>query len=443
MHGREHIPTPARSSTPATTWGSWTARCWRSSHRSPSMPSPRWRCSPDGWAGSCGGAGQVPLDRFNPDPAAVKACLRVLRDGHAVGIFPEGRRGTGDLERFHRGAAYFALVTGAPVVPVIFLGTREPGGHTDSVPARGSAVDVVSGRRSPSTRVPWPRSREQVEQVSVRLREHLLALLERAPRRDRARPAGPAARRTRSSPTRPPGSPSGTLRERRQPRPGSAAGRPGPGARRGGPPQRGQVDAGQPLPRPPGGGRGGRPRRHPGPGVVRRQLERPRVHRRGHRRLGPGRARAGRADRRPGRDRREPGRRGALRRGRDGRHHRRRRGGREDPAAVREAGRPGRQQGRRPAHRDRGARAVEPRAGGAVPGLGAARTRLGRPAGRRTRRAAGPAARAAGARSAARAGSRSSGSRTSASPHCSTSWPGRTGSSSTTSPGPPSTRWTS
>ena len=40
-------------------------------------------------------AGQLPLDRFNPDPAAVKACLRVLRDGHAVGIFPEGRRGTG------------------------------------------------------------------------------------------------------------------------------------------------------------------------------------------------------------------------------------------------------------------------------------------------------------------------------------------------------------
>ena len=36
------------------------------------------------------GAGQIPLDRFNPDPRAVKSCLRVLRDGRAVGIFPEG-----------------------------------------------------------------------------------------------------------------------------------------------------------------------------------------------------------------------------------------------------------------------------------------------------------------------------------------------------------------
>ena len=63
------------------------------------------------------GPGRSRVDRFHPDPRAVKTCLRVLRDGRAVGIFPEGRRGDGDLERFHRGAAYLALVTGAPVVP--------------------------------------------------------------------------------------------------------------------------------------------------------------------------------------------------------------------------------------------------------------------------------------------------------------------------------------
>ena len=126
------------------------------------------------------GAGQLPLDRFNTDPNAVKTCLRVLRDGHAVGIFPEGRRGAGDLARFHRGAAYFALVTGAPVVPVIFLGTREPGGTTDSVPPRGSAVDVWFGPPVSVDRVPWPRSRDRVEEVSVALRERMLATLDQA-----------------------------------------------------------------------------------------------------------------------------------------------------------------------------------------------------------------------------------------------------------------------
>ena len=56
--------------------------------------------------------GQIKLDRFNTDPAAVRESLRVLRDGGAVGIFPEGSRGAGDLELFHRGAAYLAMVTG-------------------------------------------------------------------------------------------------------------------------------------------------------------------------------------------------------------------------------------------------------------------------------------------------------------------------------------------
>lgn len=125
-------------------------------------------------------SGQIPLDRYAADPRAVKACLRVLRDGGAVGIFPEGSRGPGDLGRFHRGAAYFALATGAPVVPVIFLGSREPGGHSNSLPARGGTVDVVFGPAYRFDATPWPRTREQVATSSVLLREHLLRHLEHA-----------------------------------------------------------------------------------------------------------------------------------------------------------------------------------------------------------------------------------------------------------------------
>ena len=119
--------------------------------------------------------GQIPLDRYRVDSRAVRTTLRVLRDGGAVAIFPEGRRGGGDLELFHRGAAYFAMVTGAPVVPVVFLGTRQPGGHTDSVPPRGSVIDVAFGSPFAATPTPWPRTRAAVEEVSVRLRERMLA----------------------------------------------------------------------------------------------------------------------------------------------------------------------------------------------------------------------------------------------------------------------------
>jgi len=125
-------------------------------------------------------AGQIRLDRFHPDPAAVRATLRVLRAGNAVAVFPEGRRGGGELDRFHRGAGYFALVTGAPVVPVVLLGTREPGGHTDSLPARGGAVDIVFGPPTALPATPWPRTREQVGQASAFLREQMLVHLDRA-----------------------------------------------------------------------------------------------------------------------------------------------------------------------------------------------------------------------------------------------------------------------
>lgn len=134
-----------------------------------------------GWLGRfLRATGQIPLDRFRVDPAAARACLRVLRDGGTVGIFPEGRRGAGDLERFHRGAAYFALATGAPVVPVVFLGTREPGAHSGALPPRRGVVDIVFGPPHPHEKVAWPRTKEQVERSSMLLRERMLVHLDHA-----------------------------------------------------------------------------------------------------------------------------------------------------------------------------------------------------------------------------------------------------------------------
>jgi len=125
-------------------------------------------------------SGQIPLDRFATDPAAVRSCLRVLREGNAVGIFPEGARGAGEFDRFHRGAAYLAMVSGAPVVPVIQFGTREPGAGMGALPRRGGMVDMVFGPAYHVDPVPWPRTREHVQGVSLLLREHLLGHLAEA-----------------------------------------------------------------------------------------------------------------------------------------------------------------------------------------------------------------------------------------------------------------------
>ncbi len=80
-------------------------------------------------------AGQIPLDRTETDPGAIRASLRVIRDGGVVGIFPEGTRSSGHFDRFHHGATYLALVTGAPVVPVTLIGTQATGGRLQ-LPAR-------------------------------------------------------------------------------------------------------------------------------------------------------------------------------------------------------------------------------------------------------------------------------------------------------------------
>src|SRR6201999_3276040 len=100
--------------------------------------------------------GQIELDRSATDLRAVRTCLHVLERGGAVGIFPEGNRGAGDLARFRNGAAYLALVSGAPVVPLMRFGTRPKGGGKDALPASGAVVDLVYGAPYRVERTPWP-----------------------------------------------------------------------------------------------------------------------------------------------------------------------------------------------------------------------------------------------------------------------------------------------
>jgi 1-acyl-sn-glycerol-3-phosphate acyltransferase len=119
-------------------------------------------------------AGQIPLSRLDVDLTAVKDCVRVLRDGGLVGIYPEGTRGDGELHVVRPGMAYLALVTGAPVVPLVMFGTRERGGGVDSVPKRGARFDFVYGPPVYLTQHAWPRTQAEVRRATADLRTTLV-----------------------------------------------------------------------------------------------------------------------------------------------------------------------------------------------------------------------------------------------------------------------------
>jgi 1-acyl-sn-glycerol-3-phosphate acyltransferase len=110
--------------------------------------------------------GQIPLDRFHVDMTAIRMSVRLLRNGGVVGVFPEGTRGTGDMTSPRAGAAYLGLATGAPVVPVSFLGTRLPGGADGSLPPRGTRIVMSFGEPIRLDSRPWPRTQHEVAEAA-------------------------------------------------------------------------------------------------------------------------------------------------------------------------------------------------------------------------------------------------------------------------------------
>lgn len=97
------------------------------------------------WGKVLTGVGQIPIEQRTGDREALAAAKSLLGRGYAVGIFPEGTRGSGTVESAHQGAAWLALQTGATIVPAATLGTRGTGNGRESWPKPGARIRVVFG----------------------------------------------------------------------------------------------------------------------------------------------------------------------------------------------------------------------------------------------------------------------------------------------------------
>lgn len=122
--------------------------------------------------------GQVKVDRGVADRGAITGALRVLEEGGVLGIFPEGTRGEGDFASLRAGLAYFAVRSGAPIVPVAVLGSTEKRGRLiPKLPPLRSRVDVVFGEAFEAGDGSGRRTRKALDGATERIQERLTAHL--------------------------------------------------------------------------------------------------------------------------------------------------------------------------------------------------------------------------------------------------------------------------
>jgi 1-acyl-sn-glycerol-3-phosphate acyltransferase len=126
--------------------------------------------------------GGIPVHRGGADREALRLCEAAVRAGEPVVIFPEGTRRSGPVvEDIFEGAAFVALRTGAPIVPVGVGGSERamPRGTRLLRPVK---IRVVIGPPlNPPDRPDGGRvARRQVHELSVRLQSELQRLFDQA-----------------------------------------------------------------------------------------------------------------------------------------------------------------------------------------------------------------------------------------------------------------------
>lgn len=116
--------------------------------------------------------GQYAIVRGTPDREPLLQALAQLKAGGAIGIFPEGSRGAGNVETVFAGAGWLAARAAAPVVPVAIRGTVRPDGRRRR--RFRPAVTVLVGE--PFT-VPAGGGRRPVAEATESIRVTLAALV--------------------------------------------------------------------------------------------------------------------------------------------------------------------------------------------------------------------------------------------------------------------------
>ncbi len=91
-----------------------------------------------------------PVDRQAGGTAALRASIRMLKEGRCIGIFPEGGRNVSGTNEEKAGAAFLAAASGMPVVPAAIIGTRTLRPFARVTVAFGDPIRIERNRQSPA-----------------------------------------------------------------------------------------------------------------------------------------------------------------------------------------------------------------------------------------------------------------------------------------------------
>ncbi len=110
-----------------------------------------------------------PIKRGMRDRNALRKGLKVLNDGHALGLFPEGTRSkTGEIGRGLAGAGFFALRSDAVVIPCAIVGDY----------TRKTKLRVVYGKAIPMDNL--RREKKSPQEVTDVIMEEIKKIKENA-----------------------------------------------------------------------------------------------------------------------------------------------------------------------------------------------------------------------------------------------------------------------
>jgi 1-acyl-sn-glycerol-3-phosphate acyltransferase len=119
-----------------------------------------------------------PVQEGEPDRRAVRTALRLLQQGEALVIFPEGGRSPdGRLRPFRLGAFRLALAAAAPVVPVTIVGAFEAWPPCRRLPRPGRVRITYHAPVDGSALPPSAGPREQPERLMALVRERIARAL--------------------------------------------------------------------------------------------------------------------------------------------------------------------------------------------------------------------------------------------------------------------------